>query len=125
MQEEGEMRPDDDGEPLGDVPVPGVRAIEISHTVKDVKLEEVELHHGPLEGSEYSCYIQVQHVSSRWCKCFGFFYLLIKQTVDHSGNHEGQSPESKNKMIIWCRKKEKHSSSGNEIKSTNPIGMQF
>lgn len=49
MKKEGEMRTDHDGEPLTDAPVPGVGAIEIGHTVEDVELQEVELHHGPLE----------------------------------------------------------------------------
>lgn len=48
MKKEGEMRADDDGEPLSEVPVPGMRAIEISHTVEDVELQEVELDQGPL-----------------------------------------------------------------------------
>lgn len=49
MKEERKMRADDDGEALSEVPVPGVRAIEVSHTVEDVKLEEVELNQGPLK----------------------------------------------------------------------------
>lgn len=52
VKEKREMRPDHDGEPLSEVPVPGVRAVEISHTVQDVKLEEVELHWCPLENKE-------------------------------------------------------------------------
>lgn len=52
VKKEGEMRTDDDGKPLSKVPVPGVRAVETSHTVEDVELEEVELHHGPLENRE-------------------------------------------------------------------------
>lgn len=48
VKKEGEVRADDDGEPLSEVPVPGMRAIEISHAVEDVELEEVELHQGPL-----------------------------------------------------------------------------
>lgn len=34
---------------LAEVPVPGVRAIEIGHTVEDVELEKIELHQSPLE----------------------------------------------------------------------------
>lgn len=49
MKEERKMRADDDGEALSEVPVPGMRAIEVSHTVEDVKLQEVELNHGPLK----------------------------------------------------------------------------
>lgn len=48
VKKEGEMRADDDGEPLSEVPVPGMRAIEIGHTVEDVELQEVELDQGPL-----------------------------------------------------------------------------
>lgn len=52
VKKEREMRTDHDDKPLSEVPVPGVRAVEISHTVEDVELEEVELHHGPLENRE-------------------------------------------------------------------------
>lgn len=48
MKKEGKMRTDHHSKTLGEVPVPGVRAVEISDAVKDVKLQEVELHHGPL-----------------------------------------------------------------------------
>lgn len=50
------MRADHDGEALSKVPVPRMRAVEISHTVEDVKLEEVELDHGPLKHTEKHCY---------------------------------------------------------------------
>lgn len=52
VEKKGEMRADDDSKPLSEVPVPGVRAVETSHTVEDVELEEVELHHGPLGNEE-------------------------------------------------------------------------
>lgn len=65
MKKEWEVRTNDDWEPLSEVPVPRMGAVETSHTVEDVKLEEVELHHGP---------------------------LFIEQTVNHSGNHNSQSP---------------------------------
>lgn len=48
MKKERKMRADDDRKPLGEVPVPGMRAVEICHTVEDVKLQEVELNQGPL-----------------------------------------------------------------------------
>lgn len=43
------MGADDDGEALAEVPVPGVGAVEICHTVQDVELYKVELHQSPLE----------------------------------------------------------------------------
>lgn len=49
MKKEREMRADHHSKALSEVPVPGVRAVEISHTVQDVKLEEVKLHWCPLE----------------------------------------------------------------------------
>lgn len=49
VKKEREMRADHHGKALSEVPVPGVRAVEISHTVQDVKLEEVKLHWCPLE----------------------------------------------------------------------------
>ena len=49
MKKKWKMRADDNSKPLGEVPVPGVRAVEISHTMEDVEFEEVELHQGPLE----------------------------------------------------------------------------
>ena len=64
MKEEGKMRTDHGRKPLSEVPVPGVRAVEISHTVKDVELQEVELHHGPLENRESNCYTQYDLISS-------------------------------------------------------------
>lgn len=41
MKKERKMRANDNSEPLSEVPVPGMRAIEICHTVEDVKLQEV------------------------------------------------------------------------------------
>lgn len=41
MKKERKMRANDDSEPLSEVPVPGMGAIEISHAVEDVKLQEV------------------------------------------------------------------------------------
>lgn len=43
------MGTDDDGEALGEVPVPGVGAVETGHAVENVELDEVELHQRPLE----------------------------------------------------------------------------
>lgn len=57
MKKERKMGADDDGEPLSEIPVPGMRAIEICHTVEDVKLQEVELDHGPLKNRDRYCYI--------------------------------------------------------------------
>lgn len=48
MKEEGKMGTDHNGKALSEVPVPGMRTVELGHTVEDVKLEEVELHQGPL-----------------------------------------------------------------------------
>lgn len=48
MEKEWKMRADHDSKPLSEVPVPGMRAVEISHAIEDVKPQEVELHHGPL-----------------------------------------------------------------------------
>ena len=48
MKKERKMRADHSGEPLSEVPVPRMRAVKISHAVDDVKLQEVELDHGPL-----------------------------------------------------------------------------
>lgn len=48
VKKERKMRADHHGEALGEVPVPGVRAVEVGHAVEDVELQEVELHHGPL-----------------------------------------------------------------------------
>lgn len=56
VNKEWKVRTDHNGKTLSEVPVPGMRAVEISHTVEDVKLEEVELHHGPLKNREGSCY---------------------------------------------------------------------
>lgn len=52
MKKEGKMRTNDGREPLSEVPVPGMRAIEVGHTVENVELQEVELHQGPLEKQE-------------------------------------------------------------------------
>lgn len=49
MKKERKMGPDHDGEPLSEVPVPGVGAVEICHPVEDVELQEVELNQSPLE----------------------------------------------------------------------------
>lgn len=49
MKKERKMRANDGREPLSEVPVPGMRAIEVCHTVENVELQEVELHQGPLE----------------------------------------------------------------------------
>lgn len=49
MKEEGKMRADDNRKALSKVPMPGMRAVEICHTVEDVKLQEVELNQGPLK----------------------------------------------------------------------------
>lgn len=57
MKKEWKMRADHDCKPLSDVPVPGVRAVETRHTVEDVKLQEVELHHGPLERKKESSWL--------------------------------------------------------------------
>lgn len=57
MEKEWKMRADHDSKPLSEVPVPGMRAVEISHAIEDVKPQEVELHHGPLKNRERSCYI--------------------------------------------------------------------
>lgn len=52
VKEERKVRADHDGKALSDVPVPRMRAVEVRHTVQDVKLQEVELHHGPLRTRE-------------------------------------------------------------------------
>lgn len=52
VKKKGKMRTNDDGKSLSEVPVPGVRAVETSHAMEDVELEEVELHHGPLQNRE-------------------------------------------------------------------------
>lgn len=52
MKKERKMRTDHHGKALREVPVPGVRAVEIGHTVEDVKLQEVKLHHGPLRNKK-------------------------------------------------------------------------
>lgn len=49
MKKERKMRAKDNGKPLSKVPMPGMRAIEICHTVEDVKLQEVELNQGQLK----------------------------------------------------------------------------
>lgn len=49
MKKERKMRTDHDSEPLREVPVPRMRAVEISHTVENVKLQEVELDQSPLK----------------------------------------------------------------------------
>lgn len=49
MKEEGKMRADDNRKALSKVPMPGMRAVEVCHTVEDVKLQEVELNQGPLK----------------------------------------------------------------------------
>lgn len=41
MKKERKMRANDNSEAPSEVPVPGMRAIEICHTVEDVKLQEV------------------------------------------------------------------------------------
>ncbi len=56
VKEERKVGADHDGEPLSEVPVPGMRAVEISHAVEDVELQEVELHHGPLKTRERNCH---------------------------------------------------------------------
>lgn len=55
MKKERKMGADDHSKPLSDVPVPGMRAVEICYTVEDVKLQEVELDHGPLKSRESRC----------------------------------------------------------------------
>ena len=62
VKEERKVRADDDGEALSEVPVPGMRAVEISHTVDDVKLEEVELDHGPLKHRETMLFLTLRAV---------------------------------------------------------------
>lgn len=57
MKKERKMRANHNRKPLSEVPVPGVGAIEIGHTVEDVKLQEVELHHGPLRNRDSVCCI--------------------------------------------------------------------
>ncbi|CAG5855535.1 unnamed protein product [Menidia menidia] len=52
VKKEREMRADHNSEALREVPVPGVRAVEIGHAVEDVELEEVELHQSPLKRRE-------------------------------------------------------------------------
>lgn len=42
------MRANDNHKALSKVPVPWMRAIELSHVVKNIKLKEVVLHQGPL-----------------------------------------------------------------------------
>lgn len=82
MKKEGEVRADDDGKALGEVPVPRMGAVEIRHAVEDVKLQEVELNQGPLRNKTKETthsYIQ-PHSSGR----FRRFYLFIENTVDHS-----------------------------------------
>lgn len=54
MQKERQMRADHHGKPLSEIPVPRMRAIEISHTVDDVELQEVELDHSPLKNRQSS-----------------------------------------------------------------------
>lgn len=53
MKEEGKMRADDNRKALSKVPMPGMRAVEICHTVEDVKLQEVELNQGPLKKKKH------------------------------------------------------------------------
>lgn len=54
MKKERKVRADDDREPLGEVPVPGMSAVEICHAVQDVELQEVELNQGPLTNTTKS-----------------------------------------------------------------------
>lgn len=48
MEEERKMRANDGREALSQVPVPGMRAVEVCHAVENVELQEVELHQSPL-----------------------------------------------------------------------------
>lgn len=57
VKEERKVWADHDGKPLSEVPVPGMRAVEVRYTMEDVKLQEVELHHGPLRDRESRGYI--------------------------------------------------------------------
>lgn len=68
VKKERKMRADYDGEALSEVPVPRMRAVEISHTVEDVKLEEVELDHGPLKHKEKQCYFWPYEQKLVWFK---------------------------------------------------------
>lgn len=54
MKKERKMRANDDRKPLSEVPVPGMRAVEICHAVQDVKLQEVELNQCPLTKTKKS-----------------------------------------------------------------------
>lgn len=49
MKKKWKMGPDHDGEPLSEVPVPGMGAVEICHPVDDVELQKVVLNQRPLE----------------------------------------------------------------------------
>lgn len=88
MKKEGKMGADDDRKPLGEVPVPGVRAVEIGHAVQDVKLEEVELNQRPLTKTEKSSTYIRPHKHFPITSNLFEFYLFIENTVDHGRNHQ-------------------------------------
>lgn len=82
MKKEGEVRAEDDGKALGEVPVPGMGAVEICHAVEDVKLQEVELNQGPLKKTKQkqpSLLYPTSHL-----RTVRKFYLFIENAVDHS-----------------------------------------
>lgn len=98
MKKERKMRANDDREPLSEVPVPGMRAIEVCHTVENVELQEVELHQGPLEngvGINLNCNSQTEGtIFFLFLKnqindifFFIFFYLFVKNTINRRGDH--------------------------------------
>lgn len=87
MKKERKMRADDDRKPLGEVPVPGMRAVEICHAVEDVKLQEVELNQGPLTKTKKGSTLIFDLTGSSRSPKNSFvwkFYLFIENAVDQS-----------------------------------------
>lgn len=84
VEKEREMRADDRGKPLSEVPMPGMGAVEICHAVEDVELQEVELNQGPLRAKQKKS-DSADHLKSL---LVGRVHLFIENRVDQCGNQQ-------------------------------------
>lgn len=101
MKEEGKMRADGNRKALSKVPMPGMRAVEICHTVEDVKLQEVELNQSPLKIKKRNTkdirdsYILTNIYLSSKDSLVWRVYLSIENTVNQRWNQQSCSSKIK------------------------------
>lgn len=95
MKEERKVGSDHSSKPLSEVPVPGVRAIEICHSMEDVKLDEVELNQRPLEHNQ----AQLQFTLNTGVTVSEVCYLLVEHTVNPCGDQHSQNPGGEKTII--------------------------